>query len=85
MSNITHEMIEAAQRKESMLKALEQMFDARIEQIRNARDSKPEHVQKARGMKAAFILAASVQPPEFFAGLRDVNAALVAIKPLAGA
>ena len=80
--NITHEMIVANQRKLSLMASLDKMFDARVEQVRLAKDSTPEAVEKARSLKALFMAAAEAQPASLFASCRDINAALAAIKPL---
>lgn len=68
--------------KATLIAELHTLFDARIVQVSKAKDATVDHLLRAQAMKDAFMAAAAAQSDDFFAQLGNVNAALVAIKPL---
>jgi len=74
-------------RKLELLSALSKNFDARIAAIKTSKrkdgsSATAEDVAKAEMMKESFMQVARSQPDEAFDQWRDVNAVLVALKPL---
>jgi hypothetical protein len=65
---ITPEMIEASERKTTLIPALTELFADRIAKIKTAPGATPEMIVKAEAMATDMIAKAQAQPAMFFRG-----------------
>lgn len=65
---ITPEMIEASERKSTLIPALRVLLDERIAKASAAPGATPEMIAKGNAQADAFVAKAQAQPAEFFRG-----------------